>query len=97
MENKARAHAIISGRVQGVFFRMETKRAADGFGVLGWVKNRLDGTVEAVFEGDRDRVDAISDWCREGPPAAKVTDLKIDWEDYAGEFTGFDIDFDTWS
>ena len=97
MENKVRAHAIISGRVQGVFFRMETKRAADGFGVLGWVKNRLDGTVEAVFEGDRDRVDAILDWCREGPPAAKVTDLKIDWEDYTGEFTGFDIDFDTWS
>ena len=97
MENKARAHAIISGRVQGVFFRMETKRAADGFGVFGWVKNRLDGTVEAVFEGDSDRVDAILDWCREGPPAAKVTDVNIDWEDYVGEFTGFDIDFGTWS
>ena len=97
MENKARAHAIISGRVQGVFFRMETKRAADGFGVFGWVKNRLDGTVEAVFEGDSHRVDAILDWCREGPPAAKVTDVYIDWEDYTGEFSGFDIDFDTWS
>ncbi len=97
MEKKARAHAIISGRVQGVFFRMETKRAADGFGVYGWVKNRLDGTVEAVFEGDRDRVDAILDWCREGPPAAKVTDVNVSWEDYAGEFIGFDIDFAKWS
>jgi acylphosphatase len=97
MENKARAHAIISGRVQGVFFRMETKRAADGFGVFGWVKNLLDGRVEAVFEGDRDRVDAILDWCREGPPAAKVTDVTVNWEDYTGEFTGFDIDFATWS
>ena len=97
MENKTRAHAIISGRVQGVFFRMETKRAADGFGVCGWVKNRLDGTVEAVFEGDRDRVDAILDWCREGPPAAKVTDVNVSWEDYSGEFTGFVVDFDTWS
>lgn len=97
MENKARAHAIISGRVQGVFFRMETKRAADGFGVYGWVKNLLDGTVEAVFEGDRDRVDAILDWCREGPPAAKVTDVNVNWEDYTGDFTGFDIDFATWS
>ena len=97
MENKSRAHAIISGRVQGVFFRMETKRAADGFGVFGWVKNRSDGTVEAVFEGDRDRVDAILDWCREGPPAAKVTDVMVNWEDYTGEFTAFDIDFATWS
>ena len=97
MENKARAHAIISGRVQGVFFRMETKRAADGFGVFGWVKNLLDGTVEAVFEGDRDRVDAILDWCREGPPAAKVTDVAVTWEDYAAEFTEFNIDFATWS
>ena len=97
MENKARAHAIISGRVQGVFFRMETKRAADGFGVFGWVKNLLDGTVEAVFEGDRDRVDAILDWCREGPPAATVTDVNVNWEDYTGDYTGFDIDFATWS
>jgi acylphosphatase len=97
MENKARAHAIISGRVQGVFFRMETKRAADGFGVFGWVKNRLDGTVEAVFEGDRDRVDAILDWCRQGPPAANVTDVKISWEDYTGGFNGFNIDFAKWS
>ncbi len=97
MENKARAHAIISGRVQGVFFRMETKRAADELGVFGWVKNLLDGTVEAVFEGDRDRVDAMLDWCREGPPAAKVTDVAVNWEDYAAEFTGFNIDFATWS
>ena len=97
MENKARAHAIISGRVQGVFFRMETKRAAGGIGVFGWVKNRRDGTVEAVFEGDRDQVDAILEWCREGPPAAKVTDVNVSWEDYTGEFTGFDIDFDTWA
>ena len=97
MENKVRAHAIISGRVQGVFFRMETKRAADGFGVYGWVKNQLDGTVEAVFEGDRDRVDAIVDWCREGPPGANVADVTVSWEDYTGEFKGFDINYAKWS
>jgi len=51
MENKVRAHAIISGRVQGVFFRMETKRAADRLGAKGWVRNLKDGSVEAVFEG----------------------------------------------
>ncbi len=91
MKEKVRAHAIISGRVQGVFFRMETKQAADRLGVFGWVKNRRDGTVEALFEGDRDRVDALLEWCKEGPAHAQVSDVKLDWEDYAGEFSGFDI------
>ena len=93
MENKVRAHVIISGRVQGVFFRVETKRAADGFGVLGWVRNRRDGTVEALIEGDRDRVDALLEWCKEGPPHAQVSDVDVDWEAYAGEFTAFDITY----
>ena len=93
MENKVRAHAIISGRVQGVFFRVETKRAADGFGVLGWVRNRRDGTVEALFEGDRDLVDAVLEWCKEGPAQARVSDVKVDWEAYTGEFTAFDITY----
>lgn len=97
MENKARANVIISGRVQGVFFRMETKRAADGFGVFGWVKNQLDGTVEAVFEGNQDQVDAIVDWCRQGPPNADVTDVTVNWDDYTGEFKGFAINYAKWS
>jgi acylphosphatase len=97
MENKVRAHAVISGRVQGVFFRMETKRAADGLGVFGWVKNQPDGTVEAVFEGDRDRVDAALDWCREGPPGADVADVAVNWGDYSGDFKGFDINYTKWS
>ena len=93
MENKVRAHAIISGRVQGVFFRVETKRAADGFGVCGWVRNRRDGTVEALFEGDQDRVDAVLEWCKEGPAHARVSTVNVDWEAYAGEFTAFDITY----
>ena len=93
MKDKVRAHAIISGRVQGVFFRMETKQAADRLGVFGWVRNRRDGTVEALFEGDRDRVDAVVEWCKEGPGHAQVSDIKLDWEDYAGEFSGFDITY----
>ena len=91
MHNKVRAHAIISGRVQGVFFRMETKRAADGFGVLGWVKNLRDGTVEAVFEGDRDRVDAVLGWCRQGPPHANVVDVNVTWDEYTGQYDRFEI------
>ncbi|MGD8264614.1 MAG: acylphosphatase [Desulfobacterales bacterium] len=93
METKTRAHAIISGRVQGVFFRMETKRAADRFGVLGWVQNLRDGTVEAVFEGDRNQIDDILAWCKEGPPRAKVTDVEVSWENYSGEFRKFDITY----
>lgn len=94
METKTRARAVISGRVQGVFFRMETKRAADRFGVSGWVRNLKDGTVEAVFEGDQDRVDAVLDWCRQGPPQADVTDVAVTWDEFAGEFNGFNIAFE---
>jgi len=93
METKVRAHVIISGRVQGVFFRVETKHAADGFGVFGWVKNRRDGTVEALFEGDQDRVDAVLAWCKEGPALARVSAVNVDWEAYAGEFIAFDITY----
>jgi acylphosphatase len=93
MEDKVRAHAIISGRVQGVFFRMETKRAADRLGVSGWVRNRRDRTVEALFEGRRDQVDSILAWCREGPPHADVRDVNVTWEGYTGEFYKFDISY----
>ncbi len=91
-ENTVCAHALISGKVQGVFFRMETLRAVEGIGgVTGWVKNRPDGTVEAVFEGSRPRVEAVLDWCREGPPRAQVAALKVSWEDPTGRYERFVI------
>ncbi|MGD8291196.1 MAG: acylphosphatase [Desulfobacterales bacterium] len=93
MEDKVRARAIISGRVQGVFFRMETKRAADRIGVYGWVRNLRDGTVEAIFEGNQDQVDTLLEWCKEGPPRADVSDVKIDWQDHKGEFSAFDVSY----
>ena len=93
MEEKAKAHVIISGRVQGVFFRVETQRAANRIGVFGWVRNRRDGTVEAVFEGDRDRLDAVLQWCKEGPPHANVIDVNVTWNDYTGEFQSFEITY----
>jgi len=93
MENEARAHVIISGRVQGVCFRMETQRTAKRIGVLGWVKNRFDGTVEAVFEGDKKQVDQIIEWCRKGPSLSVVSNLEITWEPFTGEFKNFDITF----
>ena len=93
MAEKARAHAIITGIVQGVFFRMETQRAAERQGVVGWVRNRRDGSVEAVFEGERNQVNAMLNWCREGPARAVVHDVVVEWQEYTGEFGGFDITY----
>jgi len=91
MAIKSRVHVIIRGLVQGVFFRMETQRAADRHGVFGWVKNRADGTVEAVFEGDREKVDAVIDWCRRGPRHADVQGIDIDEAPFTGEYKEFCI------
>ena len=93
MEKQVRAHAVISGRVQGVFFRAETQRAAEGFGVSGWVRNKRDGTVEAVFEGRQEDVDAALDWCRQGPRMSRVDKVDVNWQQYTGEFQSFDITF----
>ena len=68
---------IVSGRVQGVFFRDSTRRAAQTRGVSGWVRNRDDGTVEAHFEGDDDPVDAMVQWARSGPSRAEVTGVDV--------------------
>jgi acylphosphatase len=70
--DQVRAHVIITGRVQGVFFRANTVRAAERCGVSGWVRNRRDGTVEAVFEGEKTAVEKILQWCRHGDPPAAV-------------------------
>ena len=92
MENNVRAHVIISGRVQGVFFRMETRDAAGRIGDIdGWVRNRRDGTVEAMFEGPRTRVDRLLEWCRQGPPLSAVDNVEVAWQTYTGEFKGFAI------
>ena len=81
----ARARVVVRGRVQGVFFRAETRERARSFGLAGWVRNNPDGTVEAVFEGDRERVDSMLAWCRRGPSLARVDDVEIGWEPPSGE------------
>ena len=91
MKEKARAYVIVSGRVQGVFFRDETKRAADGLGLFGWVKNRPNGTVEAEFEGDRDQADALIRWIRRGSPLSRVDGADVTWKDFRKEFDTFEI------
>jgi acylphosphatase len=93
MSHKVRAHVVVTGRVQGVFFRVETKHAADGFGITGWVRNKRDGSVEAVFEGEDADVKAALAWCREGPPHARVSHVDVIWQDYTGEFGQFQVTY----
>ncbi len=88
---KARAKAIISGRVQGVFFRASTQDAARGIGVSGWVRNLPNGKVEALFEGEREKVDLVIDWCRKGPEFSRVDNVDISFEAFKGDIHGFEI------
>jgi acylphosphatase len=86
----ARAHVMVSGRVQGVFFRQETAQRARTRGVSGWVRNLPDGRVEAVLEGSRDSVDSMVAWMHQGPRWAGVEDVEVSWEPPAGE-AGFRV------
>lgn len=72
-----RRRVVVRGEVQGVFFRDSTRREASSRGVSGWVRNRGDGAVEAVFEGPGPAVEELVDWCRAGPPRAKVRDVEV--------------------
>ncbi len=74
------AHVFISGFVQGVFFRMYTQKEAQALELSGWVRNRPDGRVEAVFEGEKTAVEEMIAWCWEGSPSAKVTNVEVKWE-----------------
>ena len=88
---KVRAHVFVSGRVHGVFFRSEIEYEAVKRNVWGWVRNLPDGRVEAVFEGDKEAVEELVDFCRTGPRGARVSKVEVRWEDYTGEFKGFRI------
>lgn len=94
MKETIRANAVISGRVQGVCFRLNTKRTADKYGVYGWVKNRPDGKVEAVFEGEKKSVESVLKWCHKGPVMSRVdsVDITIE-EDAREEFFEFQVTF----
>ena len=88
---RVRARVFVGGRVQGVFFRFETRESARGLGVGGWVRNRRDGRVEAVFEGEKEDVERMIELCRRGPSGARVTDVEVRWEEPTGEFEGFRV------
>jgi acylphosphatase len=89
-EDRIRAHVFVSGRVQGVYYRANTRDTARELGVDGWVKNLADGRVEAVFEGPEEAVEKMVEWCHTGSPAANVEDVKVEYGDPEGE-DGFQI------
>ena len=85
-----RAEVVVRGAVQGVFFRAEARQRARSLGLAGWVRNAPDGTVQAVFEGDDERVESMVEWCRRGPAGARVEDVEASWTVPEGE-NGFSI------
>jgi acylphosphatase len=89
MTELARAQVLISGRVQGVFYRAYTRDQAQARGLTGWVRNLPDGRVAAVFEGRRDLIDSMLAWCRKGPPYAAVDEVAVEWLPYDGDLEDF--------
>jgi acylphosphatase len=90
---KARARIVVSGMVQGVFFRDNTRRWASSLDLTGWVRNLGDGRVEALAEGDKEKVDELIARLQEGPPLARVENVDVEWEDYKGEFKDFRVTY----
>lgn len=89
--DRKRVRVLISGRVQGVFFRAYTRDTAIQEGLTGWVRNLADGRVEALFEGDADRVDRMVGWCHQGSPGSRVERVEVHPQPYQGELSTFEI------
>jgi acylphosphatase len=88
-----RVRVFIKGKVQGVFFRQALKVKAKQNNVFGWVKNLIDGRVEAVLEGDEEKLNNLIEWCHGGPANARVEDVEIRNEKFTNEFTEFDVKY----
>lgn len=86
-----RARVIISGKVQGVYFRGFVRDHARTLGVNGYVRNLFDGRVEAVMEGEREKIESLIALCRQGPPVSRVDQVEVTWEEFRGEFTTFTV------
>jgi len=86
-----RAHVIVSGRVQGVFYRHSAAERAREHGLAGWVRNIHDGRVEATFQGPRPAVEEMIRWCGMGPPSARVDDVEVSWQPIDAGLTTFAV------
>ena len=90
---KKRAHLVVTGRVQGVCFRMYTCEEAERLGLAGMVRNLPDGAVEVICEGEDRAVASLLEWCRKGPPSAIVRNVEVSYSQTTGEFNGFAIGY----
>ena len=90
---KINVHVLISGRVQGVWYRASTKQTAEQLGIFGWVRNTKEGNVEAVFEGEENLVNEMINWCKIGPPLAKVENVEVIDGSVSNSFEGFKIKY----
>ena len=93
MREKVRAHILIEGFVQGVFFRANTYERAKELQLTGWVRNLPDGRVEIVVEGEKEKVEKLIEWAKVGPSLAKVENVQVKWEKYQEEFEDFKIKY----
>ena len=84
-------HILVHGRVTGVYFRAAAQREAKRLGITGWVRNRPDGTVEILAEGEEDAVKELIGWAHHGPSAARVEDVDVRYRSYTGEHSSFRI------
>ncbi len=89
----ARLHIFVEGIVQGVFYRVSTIEESCKLDLTGWVKNCPDGRVEAVFEGDIDKIEQVVEWCKKGPPGAVVRNVETAWEQATGDYDSFTIEY----
>lgn len=90
-KSKVRVHMVVSGLVQGVFFRANTKSEAERLGVFGWARNLMTGDVEITAEGEKEIIDKFVQWCHKGPPGSEVSKVDEKWEEYRDEFKSFRI------
>ena len=88
---KSKVHVVISGRVQGVWFRANTKEKAKKLGITGWVRNTSSGNVEGVFEGEESLIQEMIEWCYRGPPLAKVANVEVKNQEPTNDFNDFSI------
>lgn len=84
-------HIRIYGQVQGVFFRFSAKEEADRWGLAGWVRNNVDGSVEAMVVGPKVKLAEFIKWCKKGPPSAGVENIEVDWRPEDMDFESFEI------
>jgi acylphosphatase len=92
MSERVRAHVFVSGKVQGVYYRANTRDTARKHDIDGWVRNLDDGRVEAVFEGPEGTVESMVEWCHTGSPRARVDDVDVEYDDPEG-IEGFEVQY----